>query len=459
MDPLSLQCTSPHQDVNPPQSYPVPGTVFAASGLPVSCCGFKIKHTAGISLAVIDRNNWTLSTDLPQLKCLSLLRRFNPDLLHVSSPGLLALSVALIQRKLHRVPLVLSYHTHVPAYAHAYLPGLPGIVSLSWMMVRWLHNHADLTLVTSPQMKAQMEQAGIRRVLVWQKAVDTETFNPRFRSLSMRDRLSNGCRDAVVLLYVGRVSAEKNLEMLSRVVKQVPNSMLAIVGDGPLVPRMKAAFGNCDRVSFMGILKGKDLSAAFASADVFVMPSLTETLGFVVLEAMASGLPVVGFRAGGIPDLISDGYTGFLVNPDSNDIHSTTSVPTEQTTTTQLDSTTAFAEKVQELAENLILRRTMGEAARLATEQWTWRSSMRNLRFKLYGVAIKNYERNKADRQPIGVVYALAERVGILWYSFWLLILGRAFMESYRLSMAGTWVYRQASTFITRKLLGVRSLF
>jgi glycosyltransferase involved in cell wall biosynthesis len=117
-----------------------------------------------------------------------------------------------------------------------------------------------------------------------------------------------------VVLYVGRLSPEKNLEVLCAVADAVPGARLALVGDGPARATLERALRGAS-AKFLGFLRGEELAAAFASADVFVMPSTTETLGFVVLEAMSSGLPVVAARAGGIPELIEDGENGSLYDP------------------------------------------------------------------------------------------------------------------------------------------------
>lgn len=119
----------------------------------------------------------------------------------------------------------------------------------------------------------------------------------------MRDRLTAGHPEDPVMVYVGRLGSEKNLTFLKGVLKRLPNLRLAFVGDGPSREELEQFFAGT-RTTFVGMLHGEELSAAYASADVFVMPSETETLGFVVMEAMASQVPVVAVRAGGIPDII-----------------------------------------------------------------------------------------------------------------------------------------------------------
>lgn len=142
-------------------------------------------------------------------------------------------------------------------------------------------NRADLNLVTSPQMKDELEKNGIQRVTVWRKGVDIDVFNPAFRDTSMRSRLSDGHPKDTLLVYVGRLGAEKRIKDLKAVLEALPDVRLAIVGKGPQEQELREHFKGTKTV-FTGELRGEDLSSAFASADVFCMPSDSETLGFVV---------------------------------------------------------------------------------------------------------------------------------------------------------------------------------
>jgi glycosyltransferase involved in cell wall biosynthesis len=135
----------------------------------------------------------------------------------------------------------------------------------------------------------------------------------------MRARLTDGNVDSPLILYVGRLSPEKNLETLKAMLQALPGARLALVGDGPHHKPLQQHFAGMP-VVMAGFLRGTELAEAFASADVFVMPSRTETLGLVVLEAMSSGLPVVGARAGGIPEMIEDGVSGCLYDEESQAI-------------------------------------------------------------------------------------------------------------------------------------------
>jgi sulfoquinovosyltransferase len=249
-----------------------------------------------------------------------------------------------------------------------YLGFIPRVEEMSWALLRFAHSKADLTLVTSPQMKTEMEDNGIPRVDVWRKGIDTERFHPTFMSDSMRSRMSDGNPNDFLMVYVGRLGAEKRLKDIKPMLQQMPNARLCIVGKGPQMEELQDYFRG-EKAVFLGQLSGDDLSSAFASADAFIMPSDSETLGFVVLESMASGVPVVGAAAGGIIDLIDHGKTGYLAPPGD--------IPT-------------YVQHLKEL-QDAKLRQRMGKSARTEAERWGWEAATNHLRTAQYDQALKNY--------------------------------------------------------------------
>ncbi|CAM9772984.1 unnamed protein product, partial [Hapterophycus canaliculatus] len=198
----------------------------------------------------------------------------------------------------------------------------------------------------------------------------TQRFNPKFATAEMRSRLSDGNPEDPLMIYVGRLGAEKRLRDLKGVLERNPDARLALVGTGPDSDALKEHFAGTKTV-LTGVMTGEALSQAFASADVFVMPSDSETLGFVVLESMASGVPVVGADAGGIPDLIDDGKNGFLVPAGDEE---------------------AMADRVRTLLANKDLRRRMSQAGREETEKWSWEAATSVLRNVQYQKAILNFK-------------------------------------------------------------------
>ncbi|CAD7700871.1 unnamed protein product [Ostreobium quekettii] len=296
----------------------------------------------------------------------SELRKFNPDLIHCSTPGLMVFS-AWLYSKLLRLPLVFAYHTHLPKYLPRY--NISFLIPALWSLLR-LHRIAHLTLVTSTMLRnefLEQDAAPAESLQVWRKGIDTDMFNPRFKSQEMRERLTAGNPEAPVLVHVGRLGSEKNLKFLKGMLARLPGARLAFVGDGPAREELEAHFRGTPTV-FLGMLHGDELSAAYASGDVFVMPSESETLGFVVLEAMASQVPVVAVKAGGIPDIIhSEGVGGYLYQP--GDIEGATNL-------------------VKRLLDNDELRMAAGAAAREETTKWDWRAATRQLLNAQYPVAM-----------------------------------------------------------------------
>jgi len=334
--------------------------------LPSEKFGFEIQHTQGFVFPLY--NHISLTFDLPEMKGAKMMERRRPDLIHVTSPGFL-LFAGLFYARVMRIPLLLSYHTHLPLYARQYGQWMPMREELAWALLRWVHSRADLTLVTSPQMKAEMEEHGIPRVDVWRKGIDTVRFDPKFKTEEMRSTMTDGNPDKFLMVYVGRLGGEKRLKDIKPVLERLGDkARLCFVGTGPYEEELKEYFKGTDTV-FTGQLTGDELSSAFASADAFMMPSDSETLGFVVLESMASGVPVVGCAAGGIPDLIRDNDTGFLV--EAGDI----------------DGYTACAEKLMDAK----FRKGMGVRARAEAEKWGWEAATSVLRNVQYEKALINF--------------------------------------------------------------------
>lgn len=275
---------------------------------------------------------------------------------------------AIFYARVMRIPLLMSYHTHLPTYAANYLPMFPQ--KLVWWLLQWVHSRADLTLCTSPQMQEELTANGLPRVEVWRKGIDTVRFQPKFKSQEMREKMTDGNPDDFLMVYVGRLGAEKRLMDIKPMLEKLgPNVRLCIVGNGPQAEELHEHFKGTNTV-FTGQLSGDELSSAFASADTFVMPSDSETLGFVVLESMASGVPVVGAAAGGIPNLIHDDQDGYLVPPGDID---------------------GFVEKIQLLKDDLDTRNRLCKAAREEAERWSWEAATSVLRNEQYEKAIVNF--------------------------------------------------------------------
>lgn len=246
---------------------------------------------------------------LPRPMVGKLLRKFDPDVVHVVNPAMLGVAGIWYGR---RWPLIASYHTNIPQYADYYR--LPWLKPALWHYLRTLHNRADLNLCTSNAVLQELASRGFRNVHLWKRGVNIELFDPKHRNDEMRHYLTDGHPDARLLLYVGRLAPEKEIERIREVLAVSGNTRLAIVGDGPHRKALEEYYAGTP-VKFTGFLHGEKLAQAYASSDLFVFPSTTETLGLVLLEAMASGLPAVAANSGPTREQIENGVTGFLFDP------------------------------------------------------------------------------------------------------------------------------------------------
>lgn len=325
--------------------------VFAPHDPPAEYAGHRVVRVPGVPF-----RPWypELFLGMPRPRLGRELDRFAPDVVHVVNPVVLGLWGTAIAKQ-RNFPLLASFHTDVTQYAkHLRLSFLS---PLSRTFLRDVHNQAHLNLCTSTQMVEAARTLGIQRVRLWPKAVDTERYHPRNRSSEMRERLSGGNPDDPLMIYVGRLSFEKRLEWLYDPITRIPGVRLAFVGSGPAEQLLRQKFRST-RTVFTGYMSGDDLAAAYASADLFAFPSDTETLGFVAMESMASGVPVVGARAGGIPDVIDEGTNGLLFEPGD------------------LDDLT---EKLGTLLSVRELRERLATAARSSMEGLSWRAATEKL--------------------------------------------------------------------------------
>lgn len=283
------------------------------------------------------------------------LKRFRPDLIHAVNPFILGVG-GMYYAWRFGLPLVASYHTKVAAYARYY--GMNHLADLARWYTRQMHNRAAINLCTSEATREYLVSEGIRNVHLWPQGVDSRRFHPDRASPAWRDRISGGSPEEKVLLYVGRLAPEKGIETLATVLRKVPGTRLAIVGDGPARRDLERAYAGAPAV-FTGLLEGDDLSAAYASADAFVFPSTTDTLGMAMLEALSSGLPVLASRSGGSHEIVSEGETGLLYEAGS--------VP-------------SLIATAHELLDDERRLHAMGERARAVAESRDWETSTRTLR-------------------------------------------------------------------------------
>jgi len=251
-----------------------------------------------------------LRMGLPATRALvALWQRWKPDVVHVLTEGPLGWSALRAARKL-QLPVVSDFRTNFHAYSNHYGVGWLGKPILAYL--RKFHNRTLLTLVPTESLRAELQQLGFRNLRVVSRGVDTALFDPARRSTALRAGWGAGPDDPV-LLHVGRIAAEKNMDALltayAAARAQAPRTRLVLVGDGPARDEMRA---RCPDAVFAGMRRGEDLASHYASADVFLFPSLTETYGNVTLEALASGLAVVAFKYASAAETIRHDRNGWL---------------------------------------------------------------------------------------------------------------------------------------------------
>lgn len=330
--------------------------LFAPGDPPATYAGFEVVRVRGMSFRPVYPE---IKFGLPTPAIARRMAAFEPDVVHAVNPVWLSAYGVLSARR-RDLPLVASFHTNVPDYTVSLGIGWVRRPAERW--IRLLHNQAEVNLCTSAPMVEQAAAAGIRDVELWPKAVDTVGYRPERRTDRMRELLSGDHPHAPLVVYVGRMSREKDLDRLVGIMahlrERVPGARLAMVGSGPHREELERMLDPA-WTTFTGYLSGPELAEAFASGDVFVFPSTTETLGLVALESMASGVPVVGARAGGIPFVIDDGATGYLVDP--------------------ADGDESWAQRLATLLADRQLRTGMGAAARAEAERHSWRASTESL--------------------------------------------------------------------------------
>jgi phosphatidylinositol alpha 1,6-mannosyltransferase len=241
--------------------------------------------------------------------------RFRPDVVHVATEFALGLAGLKAARQLN-LPIVASAHTDYDKYAARY--GVEWALRLGWHYLRWFYGQAYRVLCPSRMYQQHLHSRGVIHTGIWSRGVDPEEFHPRFRSRAFRESLGLGPDDLLVT-YIGRIAREKNLSQLltawSSLGPERGSAQLALVGRGPLEDAIRRR--QIPGVHVLGLMHGQRLAEAYASADIFVFPSATETFGNSLLKAMGSGLPCLAANAAGVLEFARQGQNAWLVQPNS----------------------------------------------------------------------------------------------------------------------------------------------
>ena len=231
---------------------------------------------------------------LPSLGLKKRIDAFAPDAIHIATEGPIGVAVRnyCVKRK---QPFTTSYHTRFPEYLAARAPVSP---DLGYRFMRWFHRPSAAVMVATQSMRQELEARGFERLVDWTRGVDTTLFRPEASPALDLPR--------PIYMYVGRVAVEKNIQAFLDL--KLDGSKV-VVGDGPQRAELEATF---PEVHFVGAKQGEDLAAHYASGDVFVFPSRTDTFGLVVLEALASGMPVAAYPVPGPLDIVDGAGVGVL---------------------------------------------------------------------------------------------------------------------------------------------------
>lgn len=348
--------------------------VFAPSGSPAAYAGYKVYGFQALKVPFYPE----MHISPPWIYVDQKLKEFKPDIIHLVNPVSLGLA-GLRAAKLYQVPVLASYHTDVPGFAEYWHLGF--LSDSIYRYARWIHNRVDLNVCPSQFTRKQLIDHNFQRVEIWRGGVDINLFSPGKRSEEMRSRLSDGEPDRPLLLYIGRVSPEKRIDRILPVLKAYPQARLAVVGDGPARVDLEKKFAGTDTV-FTGYLKGEDLATAYASGDIFTFTGDKETFGNVVVEAMASGLPVIAPNSGGVTDLVREGYNGHLYD---------------------ISQPESIVEAAQDLIENPDLVNVFGQRGRKLAEQRTWDITLDEL--------MAHYQKVLASSRSDGYKWLIWERV------------------------------------------------
>jgi phosphatidylinositol alpha 1,6-mannosyltransferase len=297
-------------------------------------------------------------------------RRFRPDVVHVATEFSLGLAGLKTARQLD-LPIIASAHTDYDKYAARY--GVDWALRFGWHYLRWFYGQAHRVLCPSRIYEQHLHARGVAHTGVWSRGVDPDHFHPRFRSEPYRRALGVGPGDLLVT-YIGRIAREKNLTQLlaawDALVSERGSAKLALVGRGPLEDEIRRR--EIPGVHVLGLMHDRKLSEAYASADIFVFPSATETFGNSLLEAMGSGLPSLAAAAGGVLEFAQHGRNAWLVAP---------------------NSAPAIAQGLRRLLHDTALRRSLADGGLQTAHERGWDA--------VYGRLLEDYRETIQSRRII----------------------------------------------------------
>jgi glycosyltransferase involved in cell wall biosynthesis len=305
------------------------------------------------------------------------LKKFNPDVVHLMTEFNMGLA-GLYHSRFLDIPTISTYTTNFNQYLDYY--NLKALHKPCINFFNWFHNASSLTVTPSKETIKKLKADGIHRVSLFTRGIDSKKFSPIHASEEIRKNYQVG--NKLLLLYVGRISPEKDLDVLfesyHNLDRKYPEKFaLMVVGDGPMKKEYEKKHG--DKILFTGYQSGENLQKIYASSDIFTFPSASETLGNVVLEALSSGLPVVGVNSGGVKDLIRNNCNGYLVEP---------------------KNPAAFQERIEFLFTQTSRQRIMAYEARSSVSTRDWHYIFHNLTEEYQSISNHHKTKNKYTNIP-----------------------------------------------------------
>ncbi len=305
--------------------------------------------------------------------------RQRPDIVHIATEGPLGWS-ALRTAAAMQLPVCSDFRTHFQAYGRHYGLGLLRRPIMAYL--RGFHNRCQATMVPTAALQQQLAAAGVQRLSVVARGVDNRLFDPARRSQALRRQWGAPRDDDLVVLHVGRLAPEKNLSVVVQAFEAIrgiePRARLVFVGDGPSRAQLQS---RCPQALFAGFRRSEDLASCYASSDIFLFPSLTETFGNVTTEAMASALAVVAFDDAAAGTLIRHGVHGLLAPP---------------------GDVAGFVQNAVDLAAHAPRRRAMGAAARARVAPLGWDTVMEQIEQVYIGTLRRSRDPSARCLQPTG---------------------------------------------------------
>lgn len=311
---------------------------------------------------------------LPSRKMKQVIKDFNPDIIHAVNPFFMVTSAVKYGQQCG-IPILASYHTHMPDYLDHY--HLPLLKPIFWDYIRFWHQPADLNITVSQSLLEELKSQHIHASGVLPRGIDLDNRHPRHFSQELYDKWTFGLDNQKLLVYVGRLAAEKDLDQLVEIFKYRDDICLTIVGDGPAREDLERIFAGT-KTTFTGFLRDQALSEAFATGDGFIFPSVSETFGLVISEAMASGLPIFAAENGPTLEQIVPGETGYIF---------------------QTKNSESLMAALSHL-DNCLKMREMKVKARLEAEKYSWENATRTL-LNFYETAIEIHQTKEDKKQRL----------------------------------------------------------